>query len=177
MEYRLDDAIGLLERTPATLRELLRGLPDGWTTGNEGPDTFSPYDVIGHLIHGERTDWIPRARLILAQGPSVRFEPFDRRAMYTASRGRSLDQLLDTFAELRAGNLATLRGWRLTIEQLALRGEHPELGAVTLGQHLATWTVHDLTHIAQIARTMARQYRDAIGPWRRYFRVLEWPDI
>jgi hypothetical protein len=177
MDYRLDQAVAVLERTPATLRAMLGGLPDDWTTGDEGPDTFSPFDVVGHLIHGEHTDWIPRARLILAQGPSVRFEPFDRRAMYAASAGRTLGELLDTFASLRAGNLATLRGWDLTARQLALRGEHPELGPVTLAQHLATWTVHDLTHTAQIARTMARQYREAVGPWRGYFRALEWPNV
>jgi hypothetical protein len=172
MPVRVADAIAVLERTPRTLQAMLDGLPEPWTTGNEGPDTFSPYDVVGHLIHGERTDWIPRARLMLAQGDSVRFEPFDRFAMLGASRADSLSELLKTFTTLRAANLDILRGWKLGPAQLALRGEHPELGAVTLGQHLATWAVHDLTHIAQIGRTMAKQYRDAVGPWRAYFRAL-----
>jgi hypothetical protein len=172
MDFHLDYTIDVLERTPDTLGTMLRGLPDAWTTGNEGPETWSPYDVMGHLIHGECTDWIPRARIILAQGSSVRFEPFDRFAMLAASGGRPLGELLDTFATLRGENLVTLRGWRLTAPQLALRGDHPELGSVTLSQHLATWTVHDLTHIAQIGRTMAKQYREAVGPWRRYFSAL-----
>ena len=175
MDFRLRDAITVLERTPRSLHSMLDELPAEWLAGNEGPDTFSPYDVVGHLIHGERTDWIPRARLILAQGPSVRFEPFDRFGHVNESTGKALPQLLETFERLRAVNLATLEGWSLSEEQLSLRGEHPELGPVTLRQLLATWAIHDLTHLAQITRTMARQYRDVVGPWRRYFRQLEWP--
>ena len=173
MEFRLDDTVAVLERTPAVLRALLHGLPDRWTAPNEGPETWSPDDVVGHLIHGERTDWIPRARIMLAQGASVRFEPFDRFAQLADPQPRPLGELLETFASLREANLSTLRGWGLTAEQLTLRGEHPELGAVTLRQHLATWAVHDLTHLAQIGRTMAKQYRDAVGPWRAYFRALD----
>jgi len=173
MEFQLSDGIPVLERTPATFRALLAGLPEPWVAGTEGPATFSAFDNVGHLIHGERTDWIPRARVILAQGASRRFEPFDRFAMLEASRGKTLAELLDTFADLRAENVATLRGWSLTEAQLDLPGEHPELGAVTLRQLLATWVAHDLGHVAQIARVMAKQYRDAVGPWRAYLPILD----
>ena len=177
MDFRLHDTIAVLERTPRVLEVLLADLADEWIDGNEGPDTFSPFEVVGHLLHGERTDWIPRARMILAQQPGTRFEPFDRFGHRIESEGKGLGELLATFRALRMENLATLRAWELGDRQLALRGEHPELGGVTLAQLLATWAVHDLTHIAQIARTMARQYQDAVGPWRRYFRQLEWPNI
>jgi DinB superfamily len=173
MEFRLDRAVEILERTPVALRGLLGGLPDAWTTPNEGPDTFSAFDNVGHLIHGERTDWIPRARIILAQGPNRRFEPYDRFAQKRESQGKTLADLLDEFTHLRAGNLATLRGWHLSDEQLDLRGEHPELGVVTLRQLLATWAAHDLGHVAQIARVLAKQYREAVGPWRAYLPVLD----
>jgi hypothetical protein len=171
--FDLANGIAVLERTPATFRALLAGLPEAWITTNEGLDTFSPFDNVGHLIHGERTDWIPRARIILAQGANRRFEPYDRFAQIRESKGKSLAQLLDEFAQLRAENLETLRDWRLTDEQLALNGEHPELGAVTLRQLLATWVAHDLGHIAQTSRVMAKQYRDAVGPWRAYLPVLD----
>ena len=171
--FDLANGIAVLERTPATFRALLAGLSDAWIATNEGPDTFSPFDNVGHLIHGERTDWIPRARIILAQGASRRFEKYDRFAQIRESKGKSLAQLLDEFAQLRAENLETLRGWRLTDEQLALEGQHPELGAVTLRQLLATWVAHDLGHIAQTSRVMAKQYRDAVGPWRAYLPVLD----
>ena len=173
MSFQLDEGIAILERTPATFRALLAGLTDAWITTNEGPDTFSPFDNVGHLIHGERTDWIPRAQIILAQGANRRFEPYDRFAQVRESAGKSLAQLLDEFAELRAGNLATLRGWNLSERELALEGEHPELGAVTLRQLLATWVAHDLGHIAQTTRVMAKQYRDAVGPWRAYLPVMD----
>jgi hypothetical protein len=173
MEFNLADSIAVLERTPATLRSLLLGLPSEWIDGNEGPDTWSPYVVVGHLNHGERTDWIPRARIILAQGAERVFTRFDRFAQLEESRGKSLEILLDELAELRAKNLDTLRGWNLNEEHLALEGEHPELGTVTLRQLLATWTGHDLGHIAQIARVMAKQYRDAVGPWRQYLPVMD----
>lgn len=177
MQFDLDDAVAILERTPRVLDTLLPDLPAEWLAGNEGPETFSPFEVLGHLIHGERTDWIPRARMILARTPGARFEPFDRFGHRTESRGKSLPELLDVFRALRAGNLTTLRSWKLDDARLALRGQHPDLGPVTLAELLATWTVHDLTHLAQITRTMARQYRDAVGPWRRYFRQLEWPNM
>ena len=170
--FRLPEAIAVLERTPAVFRALLGGLPDSWIASSEGPDTFTPFDNLGHLIHGERTDWIPRARIVLAQGANRRFEPYDRFAQRHESAGKSLAQLLDDFAGLRAANLVTLKEWKLTDRELALGGEHPELGAVTLRQVLATWVAHDLGHIAQTARVMAKQYRDAVGPWQAYLPVL-----
>ena len=172
MEFDLDKGLAVLARTPATLRELLAGLPSPWTSANEGPDTWSPQDVVGHLIHGEETDWIPRAQIILSKGESQPFEPFDRFAQARRFAGWSLQRLLDRFAELRAEGVATVRQWHLTREQLALRGRHPELGQVTLSQLLASWVVHDLGHIAQISRVMAKQYTAAVGPWKAYLPVL-----
>lgn len=173
MSFQLAHAIAVLERTPATFRALLSGLPDEWSLSNEGADTFSAFDNVGHLNHGERTDWIPRARIILAQGPDRRFEPYDRFAQVRESEGKSLAELLNEFEQLRAENLATLRSWNLSAQQLALEGEHPELGPVTLAQLLAAWVAHDLGHIAQTARVMAKQYRSAVGPWRAYLPVLD----
>jgi hypothetical protein len=173
MEFDLASAVAVLERTPRTLRGMLDGLSPQWTDANEGPDTFSPFDVVGHLLHGERTDWIPRARIILAQQSSRRFTPFDRFAQQRESQGKTLKQLLEEFAHLRAENLAVLHAWHLTERQLALTGEHPELGGVTLRQLLATWVGHDLGHIAQIARVMAKQYREAVGPWRQYLPIMD----
>jgi hypothetical protein len=173
MEFQLTPGIEILERTPATFRALLGGLPEAWTAANEGPDTFSAFDNVGHLIHGERTDWIPRARIILAQPAVRRFEPFDRFAQYRESEGKGLAELLDEFATLRRDNLEILRSWRLSDRQLTLEGEHPELGTVTLRQLLATWVAHDLGHVAQTARVLAKQYRDAVGPWRAYLPVLD----
>ena len=152
---------------------MLSGLDAAWTDANEGPETFSPYDVLGHLIHGERADWIARAGIILAQGPVRRFQPYDRFAQVRESQGKTLDDLLNEFENLRAGNLVKLRGWNLTDSQLALEAEHPTLGVVALRQLLATWVAHDLSHIAQTARVMAKQYRDAIGPWREYMPVMD----
>ncbi len=173
MDFALDKGIVVLERTPATLRAMLTDLPSEWTTATEGPETWSPYDIVGHLIHGERTDWIARARIILDQGPNRRFEPYDRFAQFRESQGKSLGQLLDEFQMLRGQNLITLRNFKLTEAQMALEGEHPAFGLVTLRQLLATWVAHDLGHIAQIARVMAKQYRDAVGPWRQYLPVLD----
>ncbi len=172
MKFDLEKSLTVLRRTPGVLRALLDRLPPEWTETNEGPETWSPYDVVGHLIHGERTDWIPRARIILEQGESRPFEPFDRFAMLRESRGKSLAELLATFAALREENLRALRSMRLTTEDLERRGRHPELGRVTLGQLLATWVAHDLGHLAQIARTMAKQYAEAVGPWAAYLPVL-----
>lgn len=172
MSFFLADAIAVLERTPGTFRALLANLPEGWTAVDEGPDTFSAFDNLGHVIHGERTDWIPRARIILAQDDDRRFRPFDRFAHARESAGKSVGELLDEFAALRVENVATLRGWGLTEEQLALEGEHPELGRVTLRELLATWVVHDLGHIAQTSRVLAKRYREAVGPWRAYLPVL-----
>lgn len=175
MEFDLTRALEVLERTPAAFRALLGGVSEAWTAPNEGPETFSAFDNLGHLVHLERTDWIPRARIILDQGEDRRFAPVDRFAQFRESQGKSVAQLLDEFARLRARNLATLRGWNLTDEQLALQGEHPAFGAVTLRHLLATWTAHDLGHLAQTARVMARQYRDAVGPWRVYLPILDRP--
>lgn len=172
MDYRIEDAVPVLRRTPAVLRELLVGLPDRWTTPTEGPGTWSPFDVVGHLIHGERTDWMPRLDHVFRHGDDVPFEPFDREAMFAASKGRSLNELVDTFAELRTANLDRLEAMGLTDADLARSGKHPELGAVTVRQLLATWVAHDLGHLGQIARVMARQYSDAVGPWRVYLSIL-----
>ena len=172
MEFRVPDAIAVLERTPAALRALLEGLPASWIDATEGPETWSPYVVVGHLIHGERTDWIPRARLILEQGSERRFAPYDRFAQFRESEGKSLKDLLDEFAAVRAQNLGTLREWNLLDAQLELTAEHPAFGTVTLGQLLATWVAHDLGHLTQVTRVMARQYREAVGPWRAYLSVL-----
>jgi uncharacterized damage-inducible protein DinB len=173
VNFTLSDALPALRRTPAVLHAWLWDLPGVWITSNEGPDTWSPYDIVGHLIHGERTDWIPRAELLLAYGESRPFTPFDRFAQFKDSRGKSLRELLDTFTELRAQNLARLESLRLTPADLERRGRHPELGPVTLGQLLATWVAHDLNHIGQIARVMGRQYTDAVGPWLAYLPLLE----
>lgn len=172
MEFSLEAGTAVLTRTPGTLRSMLRGLPPSWTSANEGDDTWTPEGVVGHLIHGEETDWVPRATIILTRGESEAFEPFDRFAQEQRFAGWPLERLLDRFTELRAQGLETLRGWRLKPEQLALKGKHPELGQVTLSQLLATWVVHDLGHIGQIARVMAKQYSAAVGPWKAYLPVL-----
>jgi uncharacterized damage-inducible protein DinB len=172
VNFTLSDAVSVLRRTPAVLRAWLGDLPDTWTTSNEGPDTWSPYDIVGHLIHGERTDWIPRAELLLAHGESRPFTPFDRFAQFKESRGKSLHELLEIFSELRAQNLARLESLRFTPADLERRGRHPELGPVTLGQLLATWVAHDLNHLGQIARVMGRQYTGAVGPWLAYLPML-----
>ena len=173
MSFDLDDGIAVLVRTPVTFRALLGGLSDTWLSSDEGPDTFTPFDNVGHLIHGERADWIPRARIILAQGADRRFTPYDRFAQARESEGKSMATLLDEFTALRAANVATLRGWMLTAHELALEGEHPALGRVTLAQLLATWVAHDLGHLAQTARVMAKRHREAVGPWRAYLPVLD----
>jgi hypothetical protein len=173
MDFDLATGIAVLERTPQTLRAMLGGLPSAWTDATEGPETWSPYVIVGHLIHGERTDWVARARIILAQGPERRFAAYDRFAQFRESEGKSLTNLLDEFAHVRSENLITLAEWRLTDAQLALEGEHPSFGRVTLRQLLSTWVAHDLGHIAQTARVMAKQYREAIGPWRAYLPVMD----
>jgi hypothetical protein len=173
MEFDLSLGLEILERTPTVIRAMLSDLSEEWLDGTEGPDTWSPYVIVGHLIHGERTDWIPRARIILAQGEDRRFTPFDRFAQFRESEGKSLAQLLDEFATLRSENLAILEGWQLTEHELGLEGVHPELGPVTMRQLLATWVAHDLGHIGQTARVMAKQYREAVGPWRAYLPVMD----
>lgn len=170
--FDLAEGIAILERTPRVLDIWLRGLPEPWVRADEGPDTWSAFDIVGHLIDGEETDWIPRARIVLAQGPERRFTPYDR-FRHLASRGSdTLAGRLDRFATLRAENVATLKGWNLGEAQLALTAEHPELGPVTLRQLLATWVAHDLDHLVQIARVMGRRYAEASGPWTAYLRVL-----
>jgi len=170
-DLTIDEAVAVLERTPATLAAMLRGLPDGWITATEGEGTWSPYDVIGHLIHGEHTDWLTRVRHILA-GETRPFDPFNREAQFTESRGKTLDELLTTFASLRRENLKALAGFRLSAADLERRGQHPALGQVTLAQLLATWVVHDLDHVGQIARVMAKRYATAVGPWQEYLSIL-----
>ena len=177
MTFDLELAIEVLERTPPTLHALLGGLSDPWVTGTEGPDTFSPFDVVGHLIDGEETDWIPRARIILARGRDPRFEPYDRFRHRARNADRSLSSLLAEFARLRAANLELLRSWRLTDAELDLPGVHPSLGRVRLRQLLAAWVVHDLGHLAQVARVMAKQYREEVGPWLPYLPVLTDHDV
>jgi DinB superfamily len=190
--YRVDEAVAVLERTPRILRAWLADLPEAWVRATEGPGTWSAFDVVGHLIHGERTDWIPRTELVLDAGrvgaahgsasgsagtnvprEEPAFTPFDREAMFQASKGQSLDALLDTFETLRAANVARLIGLALTEADLDLRGRHPEFGSVTLRQHLATWVAHDLSHLAQIARVMAKRYQADAGPWTAYLSILK----
>ena len=172
MEFDLGHTISLLSRTPAVLDALLRDLPETWALRNEGENTWSAFDVVGHLIHGERTDWMPRARMILQSGEAQTFEPFDRWGHVRESQGKSLGQLLEEFAGLRSGNLSELRALNLRQEDLERRGRHPALGVVTLSELLATWAAHDLTHLHQISRVMAHQYREAVGPWIAYLGVL-----
>lgn len=172
MDFDLEKGIAVLERTPATLQAMLLGLPQEWVMSNEGGDSWSPYDVVGHLVSLERSDWIPRARIILEHGDSRPFDPVDRFAMFTESKGKSLEQLLDELVALRQANIKTLRGMNLKPEAFLLEGKHPALGDVNLGQLLATWVVHDLNHIHQIVQTMARQYKEAVGVWREYLLIL-----
>lgn len=173
MDFDLASSRAILARTPATLTTLVRGLPEPWVRENEGPATWSVFDIVGHLIHGERTDWIPRARIILEHGDARAFEPFDRFAQLASNQAVSLAELLDRFASLRAENLVALDGLALTPQKLALTGRHPELGAVTLSQLLSTWVVHDLNHLGQVARVMAKRYADAVGPWTAYLGILK----
>lgn len=172
MEFRFDDALPVLRRTPTVLRALLLDLPDSWIEAAEGSGTWSPFDIVGHLIHGERTDWVPRVEHLLRHGDTIPFPVFDREAMFAASRGLSLGELLDTFNRLRAESLSRLAALGLRDTDLARGGRHPEFGVVTLGEHLATWVAHDLSHMGQVVRVMARQYSTAVGPWRAYLSIL-----
>jgi hypothetical protein len=173
MNFELEHATQILSRTPATLKSLLLDLSEPWLVQNEGGETWSPYDILGHLIHAEHTDWIPRAKIILEQGEARAFDPFDRFAMFDDSKGKSAPELLDTFAQLRTRSLQDLEAMNLTADLLEKRGRHPEFGVVTMKQLLATWVVHDLGHIRQVVRVMAKQYRDEVGPWKAYLAVLE----
>ena len=172
MKFELNDNILVLERTPELLKNLLEGLPLEWTTANEGEDSWSPFDIIGHLIHGERTDWMVRANIILSQGANCTFEPYDRFAQMENSKGKTLGMLLNEFSILRKKNLAELKSKNLSEKDLGLTGMHPELGVVTLRELLATWMVHDLGHITQISRVMAKQYKNEVGPWKQYLTIL-----
>jgi hypothetical protein len=177
-DFKLAEAIAVLTRTPAALNTLLRGLPNIWVRGNEGKqgnegkDTWNAFDIVGHLICGERTDWMPRVRIILENGEARPFDPFDRFAQWKESQEKSLEERLDDFARLRQENLGALRALDLQPKDLTRRGRHPALGAVSLSELLATWVVHDLTHLHQLSRVMAHQYRDAVGPWSAYLGVL-----
>jgi len=168
----VEECLSILTRTPATLDTLLRGLPDAWTTATEGPGTWSPYTVIGHLIQGEKADWMPRLAIILEQGTARPFDPFDREAQFRESQGKSLAALLDEFHTLRSDNLSRLRDLDLDDGRLELQGTHPGLGPVTVRQLLATWTAHDLGHLLQVSRVMARRYRSDVGPWAQYLSVM-----
>jgi hypothetical protein len=170
--FALDDAVALLSRTPATLDALLRGLPEWWTSANEGAETWSPFDVIGHLIHGEDTDWIPRVKIILEHGESRTFDKFNREAQFDPSSPRTVESRLEEFAALRRRNLQALQALRLTDADLDRTGRHPAFGVVTLRQLLATWVAHDLDHVMQVSRVLGRQYADDVGPWRAYLRVI-----
>ena len=172
MKFDLNHSISLLVKTPGILSRLLTGLPEEWVTANEGEDTWSPYDVVGHLVHGERTDWIPRIMIILNDSDQKTFTPFDRFAQFEESKGKSLEELLEEFAYLRDQNLHRLRDFQLDESDLAREGIHPSLGKVTLQQVIATWVAHDLGHIVQISRVMAKQYKDEIGPWTEYLSVM-----
>lgn len=173
MDFRIDRAVELLSRTPGTLRALLAGVSDSWTRSDEGPETWSPLVTLGHLTFTEEVNWIPRARMILDHGETRTFEPLDRFAQFERYRDLSLERLLDAFAERRRESLAALAEMSLTPERLARRGRHPDFGPVTLGQLLATWTVHDMNHVGQIVQTLAKQYREAIGPWRRFVPIVD----
>ena len=173
MVFDLGKSLEILERTPEVLEKMLLNLSDEWIYSNEGGQTWCAYDIIGHLIHGEKTDWIPRLEIILTQNSEIEFEPFDRFAQFKSSEGKSLQQLLEEFKLLRKQNLALLRNKNLTDKHFSLKGKHPALGIVTLGQLLATWVVHDLNHIAQISRVMAKQYKNEVGPWGEYLGVLK----
>ena len=173
MTFKLSEAIPVLERTPEVLKTLLSGLPNDWIYNNEGPETWRPFDVMGHLIHGEKTDWIPRTRIILSNAENKTFETFDRFAQFKLSQGKTLEDLIDEFAILRKQNLDYLKSLNISLQDLTKTGTHPQLGVVTLRQLLATWVVHDLGHIVQVSRVMARQYKSEIGVWTKFFSVMQ----
>ena len=172
MKYSIERSLEILARTPLVLEQWLRGLSDEWIMNNEGPKTFSPYDVLGHLIHGEKTDWIARMDIILSDGPEKTFKPYDRFAQYEESRGKTMEDLLEEFKKLRARNLEILRSKHISETDLDKTGNHPTFGEVTLRNLLATWTAHDLSHIAQIARVMAKQYKEEVGKWVEYLPIM-----
>lgn len=172
MNFNLNHTLSFLNRTPESLQTLLAGLPEAWTHHNEGENTWSPYDIIGHFIHGEKTDWVPRARIILSDEAHKEFVPFDRFAQFENSKGKSLEVLLEEFKQLRKENVETVRSWNITPNQLNRTGLHPDLGSVTLKQLLSTWQVHDFSHLNQLSRVMAKIYRDEVGPWAQYISLI-----
>lgn len=172
MNFDLSKSYEILERTPAVLKTLLKDIDNDWVMNNEGPDTFSPYDVVGHLLHGEKTDWTVRIQRVLEHGTALPFDPYDRFAQYKESKGKNLSQLLDELEQLRRQNLRWVKSLNLNEDHLGKRGMHPALGEVTLQNLLATWVVHDLAHIAQVTRVMAKQYKEETGPWTEFFRIL-----
>lgn len=172
MNFNLDEATAVLSRTPSVLKAMLNGLPESWLNGNEGPETWNPYDVIGHLVHCERADWIMRAKVILEHGEARPFDPLDRFAQFEESKGKTPGELLDEFAALRERNLVTLREMKIGAAELEKTGQHPALGRVKLKELLSTWVAHDLDHIGQIARTMAKQYAIEVGPWQAYVSII-----
>ena len=172
MNFEVNRAIEILQQTPLAIEALLNGLSDEWISANEGKETWSPYDVVGHLIHGEKTDWIPRMEIILSKNGDKKFEPFDRFAMFKDSQGKSLQQLIDEFKKLREESLTALKAANLSEDDLLKTGIHPQFGSVTLKEHLSSWVVHDLAHISQITRVMAKQYSEEVGPWKEYLSIL-----
>ncbi|MFN0032088.1 MAG: DinB family protein [Flavobacteriales bacterium] len=172
MTFDLHNTMQILERTPSVLEAMLTNLAAEWTMANEGPDTFSPFDVVGHLVHGEKTDWIPRLEIVLSHGADRVFEPYDRFAQYTESKGKDMTQLLAEFRALRQANLEILKSKNLKASDMDRKGVHPSLGTVTLRELLATWAVHDLSHLSQITRVMCKQYKAEVGPWKAYLPVL-----
>jgi len=173
MKFQVEQAVEILSNTPFVLKSLLGNLSNDWTENISSSEDWSPFDIVGHYIHGEETDWIPRAEIILRQGENTTFEPFDRFAQFERSKGKTLGELLDEFAELRRKSLETLRSWNLTDEQLQLKGMHPELGLVDLEKLLSTWVVHDLTHIRQIVTFLAKKYGENVGVWKEYLSILK----
>lgn len=173
MKFNLEESLKLLERTPSILETLLADLSEEWILSNEGVDTFSPFDVVGHLVHGEKTDWLTRAEIILSSSENKNFQPYDRFAQYEESKDKTIYELLSEFKVLRIKNVASIRAKKLTEEDLNKTGIHPKFGEVTLKQLISTWTIHDLAHIAQICRVMANQYTDEVGPWKEYLNILK----
>jgi hypothetical protein len=173
MKYDANKAVEILGRTPVVLTTLLGDLHEDWIMNNEGPETFSPFDVVGHMLHGEKTDWCSRISMILEHGLDKTFISWDRFAMYEESKGKTMKELLVAFADIRKKNVEWFMDLQLTEEDLDKKGMHPKLGEVTLRQLLSTWVIHDLSHIAQITRVMAKQYRNEMGPWREFFRIME----
>jgi hypothetical protein len=173
MKYDITQSFAILDRTPSVLKVLLENLHEDWIMNNEGPETFSPFDVVGHLIHGEKTDWADRVKMIMEHGTAKTFVPYDRFAMYEISKGKKITELLNEFEELRRENMKWMRSLNLVPDDLDKKGSHPVLGEVTMGHLLSAWVVHDLTHLAQITRVMAKQYKEEIGPWTAFFRILD----